>query len=122
MIGVAGTGSPGTILSPPAGTSIRDVCVTLRFTLPGGCVPCERFGRGVDEPRNALLEARRLWRFAELAPAVAPIDGLAEDRCLPERERLEPGEPANLCVCALLVAGDQVVAGGKALGCRGGRG
>src|SRR3954454_25248746 len=66
--------------------------------------------RDVQQPRDAVAERARPWVVA-LAAQVAALDRLAEDRRLPQRERLVPAQPRDVATGALRVAGDQLVAG-----------
>ena len=69
----------------------------------------ERLPRRRRERGHALLEQRGARVLCtELAAHVAPVDRLAEDRRLPQRERLEPRERAELTAAALRVPRDEL--------------
>src|SRR5215210_7996116 len=80
-------------------------------------------GRGLREIRNGELHARgAVVLAAELAADVAAVDRLAEDRRLPERERLEPVQGLDVAAAALDVALSQLRLRREAgLGCHGRR-
>src|SRR4051795_11997840 len=77
--------------------------------------------RDVQQPRHAVAERARPWVVA-LAAQVAAVDRLAEDRRLPQRERLVPAQPRDVATGAVRVAGDELVAGREARPAGEGRG
>src|SRR3954463_3614733 len=66
--------------------------------------------RDVQQPGHPVAERARP-RVVALAAQIAAVDRLAEDRRLPQRERLVPAQPRDVATGALRVAGDELVAG-----------
>src|SRR5262249_47366488 len=72
---------------------------------------------GLCQERYSALEARRTGVLCgQLAADEPPVDRLAEDRSLPERQSLEPGERLDGETAPLDVALCELAPGGKALG------
>src|SRR4051812_36845694 len=89
---------------------------------PGGLTPSVRWqtpaasevrARDLEQPRHAVAQPARP-RVVALALEVAPVDRLAEDRRLPQGERLVPGEVRDVALRVLRVALSQLVAGREA--------
>src|SRR3954453_5423643 len=65
--------------------------------------------RDLEQPRHAVAQRARP-RVVALAAQVAPVDRLAEDRRLPQPERLVPPQARDVAARAVGVAGDELVA------------
>jgi hypothetical protein len=70
---------------------------------------CERGPGQLGEQRDALGESLRTGIVGgQLATDIAPVDRLAEDGGLPERERLEPRERLDVAPARAYVSLDEL--------------
>ena len=90
---------------PEALRALAEIALVTTLLRRARSPPPRRFG----EERHAFLEARSALVLGAELPAQEPsVDRLAEDRRLPERERLEPAERLDVAAASGHVALDQL--------------